>query len=182
MGLNDLYVTVRSNTLLLEPLPTVNKVYSLVLCHERQAEVSSRKCTAQPEVTVFAMKTTSWETKFRDNRPRCGKCNKTNHTTKNCRAYLKCTFCGWNDHSFDFCRKWKVAAEAEQGRPLKGNQVTTHDKRDAMPIFPFSQQNCKQIIQLLNKSKYSFANQVGNSSNHEELLGPTIEEDDWDGN
>ncbi|XP_048434422.1 uncharacterized protein LOC125474540 [Pyrus x bretschneideri] len=31
MGLNESYATVRGNTLLLEPLPTVNKAYALVL-------------------------------------------------------------------------------------------------------------------------------------------------------
>ncbi|KAM2069467.1 hypothetical protein ACFX16_000973 [Malus domestica] len=42
-----------------------------------------------------------------------------------------------------------------------------------MPNFPFSQEDCKQILQLLNKSKSksSFANQLGNFSNHEELSG-----------
>ncbi|KAB2603950.1 hypothetical protein D8674_038728 [Pyrus ussuriensis x Pyrus communis] len=182
MGLNDSYATVRSNTLLLEPLPTVNKAYSLVLRHERQLEVSNGKGTAQPEAAVFAVKTTNREAESEDHGTRCGKCNKTNHTTKNCRAHLKCTFCGWKGHTFDFCRKRKAAAEVEQGRPSKGNQVMTNDKRDVMPNFPFSQEDCKQILQLLNKSKSSsFVNQVGNSSNSEELSGPTLGEDDWDG-
>ncbi|XP_070661492.1 uncharacterized protein [Malus domestica] len=141
MGLNDSYATVRGNTLLLEPLPIVNKAYALVLCHEKQVEVSNGKSSiAQPEATVFA------------------------------------------GHTFEFCRKRKVAAETEQSRPSKGNQVTAHDKKDAMPNFLFSQEDCKQILQLLNKSKSSFANQVGNSLNHEELSGPMLGEDDWDGN
>ncbi|KAM1590652.1 hypothetical protein PS2_034455 [Malus domestica] len=126
MGLNESYATVRSNTLLLNPLPTVNKAYALVLRHERQAEVSSRK-NIQPEAVVFTVKNTNREPESDDNGTRCGKCNKTNHTTKNCRAQLKCTLCGWKGHTFEFCRKRKVAAETESNRYFssKGNQVTT---------------------------------------------------------
>lgn len=54
MGLNDSYATVRNNTLMLKPLPTVNKTYALVLRHERQVEVSSGKSSvAQPKAVVM---------------------------------------------------------------------------------------------------------------------------------
>ncbi|GAV62904.1 LOW QUALITY PROTEIN: UBN2_3 domain-containing protein, partial [Cephalotus follicularis] len=36
MGLNDSYTAIRSQILLMNPLPTVNKAYSLVLQEERQ--------------------------------------------------------------------------------------------------------------------------------------------------
>ncbi|KAM2069468.1 hypothetical protein FF1_000991 [Malus domestica] len=57
MGLNDSYATVHGNTLLLEPLPTVNKAYALVLHHEKQVEVSNGKSSIEkPEAVVFAVK------------------------------------------------------------------------------------------------------------------------------
>ncbi|XP_068309828.1 uncharacterized protein [Pyrus communis] len=113
IGLNDSYSTVRSIIIpfLLEPLPIVNKAYSLVLRHERQAEVSSGKYTSKPEAAAFAVKNGGRETEPEDGGIRCGKCNKTNHRTKNCRAHLKYTFCGWKGHSFEYCRKRKAAAE-----------------------------------------------------------------------
>ncbi|CAL2267225.1 unnamed protein product [Prunus armeniaca] len=94
MGLNDSYATVRSNTLLLEPLPTVNKAYSLVLRHERQVEISNGKTSTQPKAAVFAVKNPSRESELEERGLWCAKCNKTNHNTKNCHAHLKCTFCG----------------------------------------------------------------------------------------
>nr|XP_028959085.1 uncharacterized protein LOC114825032 [Malus domestica] len=183
MGLNESYATVRSNTLLLEPLPTVNKAYALVLRHERQAEVSNGKST-QLETAVFAVKNLSREPTPEDKEMRCGKCNKTNHITKNCRAHLKCTFCGWKGHTFDFCRKRKAATETESNRLFssKGNQVSQSNKQETVPNFPFSQEDCKQILQMLNKNKSSFANQVSNLPSHEELSGPSLGEDDWDRN
>ncbi|CAN6692263.1 unnamed protein product [Malus baccata var. baccata] len=173
MGLNDSYATVRSSTLLLEPLPTVNKAYALVLRHEKQAEVSNGKHTVQPEAAVFAVKGAGRDTELDDGGSRCGKCNKTNHLTKNCRAHLKCTFCGWKGHTFDYCSKRKAAAEIESNHPFssKRNQVTSHDKREVMSSFPFSQEDCKQILNMLNKNKSSLANQVSNPSHIEELSG-----------
>ncbi|KAM2148308.1 hypothetical protein ACFX1Q_004939 [Malus domestica] len=163
MGLNESYATVRSNTLLLEPLLTMNKAYALVIRHERQAEVSNGKST-QLETAVFAVKNLSREPTPEDKEMRC-------HITKNCRAHLKCTFYGWKGHTFDFCRKRKAATETESNRLFssKGNQVSQSNKQETVPNFPFSQEDCKQILQMLNKNNSSFANQVNNLPSHEEL-------------
>jgi len=40
MGLNDSFSNIRGQILLIEPLPPINKVFSLVLQDERQREVS----------------------------------------------------------------------------------------------------------------------------------------------
>ncbi|CAN6675761.1 unnamed protein product [Malus baccata var. baccata] len=180
MGLNEFYSTVRSNTLLLEPLPTTNKAYSLVLRHERQVEVSSGRSTAQPEAAVFAVKGGSRESKTEDGGLRCDKCNKTNHITKNYRAHIKCTLCGWKGHSYEYCSKRKAAIDSEPSRSAKGNQVAVTNKE--IFNFPFSPEDCKQILKMLHQNKSSFANHVGNSSSHDDLSRPTIGEDDWDGN
>lgn len=40
MGLNDLFSKVRAQILLLDPLPPLNKVFSLVIQEERQREIT----------------------------------------------------------------------------------------------------------------------------------------------
>ncbi|CAN6691442.1 unnamed protein product [Malus baccata var. baccata] len=147
MGPNESYATVRSNTLFLEPLPTVNKEYALVLRHERQAEVSNGNNT-QLEVAIFAVKNSSQELASENTEVRCGKCNKSNHTTKNFRAHLKCTFCRWKGHTSEFCCKRKAIVETKSSRPFssKGNQISQHNKQETMSNFPFSQEDCKQIL------------------------------------
>jgi len=40
MGLNDSFSNIRGQILLLEPLPPINKVFSLILQDERQREIS----------------------------------------------------------------------------------------------------------------------------------------------
>ncbi|XP_060182525.1 uncharacterized protein LOC132612228 [Lycium barbarum] len=41
MGLNDTYIQVRSNILMMKPLPTVSTVYSILLADEKQRHISS---------------------------------------------------------------------------------------------------------------------------------------------
>jgi hypothetical protein len=110
IGLSDSYVGVLSNTLLQDPLPTINKAYSLVLCHEKQSEVTTGKSLAQPEAAAFAVKNSSHET---ETEQRCSRCNRTNHNTKDCRAHLRCTFCRWKGHTAEYCRKKKAVTEVE---------------------------------------------------------------------
>lgn len=39
MGLNDAYSSVRSNILMISPLPSVNQAYSLLIQDEKQREI-----------------------------------------------------------------------------------------------------------------------------------------------
>ena len=116
MGLNESYATVRSNTLMIEPLSCVNKAYLMALHHERQGEVSSGKTLEQPETTTFVVKETNLELDPEEGETKCGKCDKTNHITKNCCGHLKCIFCNWKGHTYEYCRKRKVAVEGAHHR------------------------------------------------------------------
>uniref|UniRef100_A0A6N2N5W9 Uncharacterized protein n=1 Tax=Salix viminalis TaxID=40686 RepID=A0A6N2N5W9_SALVM len=139
----------------------------------KATEISNGRISTQPEAAAFAVRNPNREYESEGKDLRCAKCNRTNHSTKNCRAHLKCTFCGWKGHTFDHCRKRMAALEPDQPNPSRGNQVTAYaqDNKMATPSFPFSEEECKQILQMLSKSRTSMANQVGNSSNHEELSG-----------
>lgn len=113
----------------------------------------------------------------------CEKCNMNNHNTKNCRAHLKCTYCNGKGHTYDYCRRRKNATEGGQTRSKANHLAPQNDSKEALPDFPFSREECHQLLsQLLTKSKSAPANLVGNIPNYEELSGPTIGEDDWDGN
>ena len=41
MGLNDDYASLRSTVVAIEPLPSVNKAYSMALRHEKQAAAAA---------------------------------------------------------------------------------------------------------------------------------------------
>ena len=54
MGLNESFDSVRSQILLLDPFPSVNKVYSMVLRIEKQREVTDISTTTIEDTTLFA--------------------------------------------------------------------------------------------------------------------------------
>jgi predicted GNAT superfamily acetyltransferase len=147
MGLNDSYMGVRSNTLLQDPLPTLKKAYSLVLRHEKQSKVTVGKSHAQLKDTVFAIRNSNHEIEAE---PRCSKCNKTNHTTKDCRAHLRYTFCHLKGHTTEYCRKKKAVTKAEFNAIIsKGNQVASHKNERKEVSFPFTVEECQQILSML---------------------------------
>lgn len=138
MGLNEPYATVRSNTLMIELFPSVNKAYSMTLRHERQGGVSSGKILEQLEAATFVVKETNHELDPEEGETKCGRCNKTNQIIKNCCGHLKCTFCNWKGHTYEYCRKRKVAAEGAHHRS-QGNHVSyIIDKREVASNFSLS--------------------------------------------
>ncbi|CAN6684271.1 unnamed protein product [Malus baccata var. baccata] len=161
MGLNETFSAVKDQILLMDPLPLVNKVYSLVLRHEKQNDATAGKSSVQ-EAAVFVAKGPDSNKKYAN--VKCTRCNKNNHTTEACRAHLKCEYCGWKGHTIDYCRKLK-RADPEQ-------ELSTS--------FPFTPDQCKQIMTMFNNNKAK-AHNVGRNSSLNDLSGPSFGEDDWDG-
>ncbi|XP_048231267.1 uncharacterized protein LOC125370296 [Ricinus communis] len=108
MGLNEVYSAVRGQILLIDPLPTVNKTYSLILQDEKQRGIS-KGGTPMVEASAFAVKNNSRNSERNSNvknpHLKCGTCNKIGHTSETCRSHLKCDYCSWQGHTIDVCRK-----------------------------------------------------------------------------
>ena len=90
VGLNDLYASIRGQILLMEPLPTINKVFALVSQEERQRELTSgpmmHVVNSGPTVLAVAnYKPYGGNKNFgRKERPVCSHCGITGHTVEKC--------------------------------------------------------------------------------------------------
>ncbi|XP_022870712.1 uncharacterized protein LOC111389956 [Olea europaea var. sylvestris] len=126
MALNEVYVAVRAQILLMDPLHTVNKAYSLILQDEKQRGMS-KGGTMIAEASAFAVKNNSrnFEKTFTPKTPhqKCGICDKIGHNSEACRAQLKCDYCGWQGHTIDVCRKL-------QRTNFAGNKHTQRERRN----------------------------------------------------
>jgi len=81
MGLNETYSNVRDQILLMDPIPQVSKVFSLIQQQEKQHQMLSHAST--PESMAFHAKNTS--TTFRSfNRPYCPHCKIQGHLLEDC--------------------------------------------------------------------------------------------------
>ncbi|CAN6716402.1 unnamed protein product [Malus baccata var. baccata] len=176
MGLTESFTMTRGQILMMDHLPKVSKAYSLVLKHERQRDMSTGKGVTQLDASVFAARDTQKDTGKKSNNSKCEKCDKTGHNTENCRSHLKCTYCGWKGHTVDYCRKLKKAESDQPKSNYKGNHVAAHqlEKKDLSNSFPFTQEQCQQILNMLGKNKTAMANHVVNSSTNDKLSGKMI--------
>ena len=96
MGLNKTFAQVRGQLLLMDPLPPINKVFSLISQEERQWRIGSQSTPGTD--LAFAIKSDSLN-KFAaptDN-------NGNNKGPKKGRPY--CTHCNYHDYTIDKCYK-----------------------------------------------------------------------------
>ncbi|RVX15238.1 Retrovirus-related Pol polyprotein from transposon TNT 1-94 [Vitis vinifera] len=175
----------------MDPLPTVNKAYAMALRHEKQAEASNGKVAVPNEASAFSVRKLDQDPNTTEREVKCEKCNMTNHSTKNCRAHLKCTYCGGKGHTYDYCRRRKNTMGGGQGRSKVNHAATLNEGKEDVTNFPLSQSECQQMMGLLSKiktaatshsdghqmlemlhaTKQASANLVGNVPNYEELSG-----------
>ena len=90
MGLNDSYSNVRAQILMIDPLPLMNRIFSLVIQEERQRGLSSSNhfpYVSSSNSAAFGVATSNYNSNN-------GKCDKP-----------LCTHCGFLGHTIDKCYK-----------------------------------------------------------------------------
>ena len=80
MGVNDVFSQVRTQILLMDPLPSINKAHSLFIQEEMQRSATNH---VRVESTVLAAKSSSTNQKGKE-RPLCTHCGKLGHTVEKC--------------------------------------------------------------------------------------------------
>ncbi|XP_050278612.1 proline-rich receptor-like protein kinase PERK8 isoform X2 [Quercus robur] len=87
MGLNDSYAQVRAQILLMDPLPPINKVYSLLIQEERRSSVGNNSSPRVESSTPVTKVSSSLG-------------NKNNKNSKG-KEKLTCNHCGMNGHTVE---------------------------------------------------------------------------------
>ena len=144
MGLNDSYSQIKGQILLMEPVPSINKFYSLLIQEERQRRVGSSN--NHIESTALAMKGSNStfilsrgkNSKGKD-RPICTHCGKLGHTVEKC----------FKLHGFPFGFKPKgktsmVNQVGVQEDFVENNQLVTNTSQ-----FPFTKEQYQQFLAML---------------------------------
>ena len=80
MGVNDAFSQVRTQILLMDPLPSVNKTHSLFIQEEMQRSGTN---SVRVESTILATKSSGNNFKGKE-RPICTHCGKMGHTVDKC--------------------------------------------------------------------------------------------------
>jgi len=135
MGLNETYSNIRDQIMLMDPIPQVSKVFSLVQQQEKQHQMLL--CTSTPDLMALFTRNTS--TNFKTfNRPYCPHCKIQGHSLEDCfkAGNAKppvCSHCNMSGHLAEKCYKLV-------GYPLghklynKGKKSNIHTRQTNMII------------------------------------------------
>ncbi|KAK9684766.1 hypothetical protein RND81_10G230700 [Saponaria officinalis] len=110
MGLNNMYDSVRSNVLTMEPLPPLNKAFALLQKVERQKLISEAVDVLAEANAFNCSQTSDFQTVGK--KPRtdadssvktCNYCHHLGHTKDECFKLRECSYCGRKGHARDTC-------------------------------------------------------------------------------
>nr|XP_023894220.1 uncharacterized protein LOC112006153 [Quercus suber] len=154
MGLNDSFSQVRSQVLLMDPIPSLSKVYSLLIQEETQRSVPNASF-AKVDSTILAAKLSNEHlgpflggvVGKRKEKPTCTHCGKTSHTVDKC----------YKKYGFPLGFKFK-------NKPFMAHQVSS----DVLPIGPsiatpmhqqtaFTPEQYQQLFAMFGASNSSLA-------------------------
>jgi hypothetical protein len=164
MGLNESFAPVRGQILLMDPMPPINKVFSLIRQEERQRSIGSLNASlSSPFAESTALLCKSKGTKTVGSKQLFQK-----------KERPQCTHCGLLGHTIDKCYKLHgfPPGYKTRGKTPAANQtsLTSFGQTAGAVTNEFSnlqlsqvQAQCEQLLALLNNKALS--NPIGHASN-----------------
>jgi hypothetical protein len=150
-GLNDSFDMVRSQILLMDPLPPLNKVFSMVIQHERQFVASNSGLEFEDsKVSVNAS-----DSRRSQGRGKGGYNGQSNSGSK--KRY--CTYCGQDNHIVDNCYK-KHGYPPNFGKSTNANSANIDDQFDVDDVrsikgsdsYTLTKAQYEKLVNLLQSS------------------------------
>jgi len=178
MGLNDSFSHIRGQILLIDPMPPINKVFSLVLQEERQRNIS----ILSPSQETVAMFTRSNQPQ--PQQPRFGKPTYSQNFRK---ERPLCTHCGLLGHLVDKCYKLhgyppgykptRPRMQFSSANQVQDFQSSPNSSRMSTPPLGITHEQCQQLLSLLKpptSETSASVNQVGSTSANQDQLFSTM--------
>lgn len=178
MGLNESYSHVKGQILLMDPLPPINKVFSLVVQHERQKEISDSLSMVSMNNNASALFTKGPSispSPSSYHRPTASSSNPRNGKPNTMRKDRPtCTHCGVYGHTMEKCYRlhgFPPGFKFTKGQPNaehhSAHQVSEADSSTG--VLPIIQEQIQQLFALIksnnNPDVVSSVNQVTVPSN-----------------
>ncbi|XP_030963776.1 eukaryotic translation initiation factor 4G-like [Quercus lobata] len=167
MGLNENYAAIRTQVLMADPMPDLNKVYSMVLHEEMQKNISSSSSSEIEAAALYsnvsAKSNLGNRYGNRKERPICSHCGIQGHIIDNC----------YKLHGYPPGYKPKgKSSSANQVSNFIGNDQLVMSNSGSMSTTgslehqamkcPITQEQCQQLIAFLNSQSLD-GSQVGSS-------------------
>ena len=152
MGLNENFDTVRSQILMMDPFPSISKVYSLILQEESHKSVDHGN-SGSSQTDTMAMYA-NFKGNFKGNgkkeRPFCTHCNMSGHTVEKCyklHGYPP----GYKPKGKQIANANQVTFNPGDGGLVNGNQC------------PISKAQCEKLLAFLNSGNTGTGSNLGDT-------------------
>ncbi|KAL4650764.1 hypothetical protein ACB092_01G111800, partial [Castanea dentata] len=139
MGLNDSFSHIRGQILLMDPIPSVEKVFSLLIQDEKQRSVGHGSNNGPfVESTALAAKAMNLDSK----------------TFKKTMEKPTCSHCGLHGHTLEKCYKLHGYPPGYKTKP-RANQVSSFDAdQESVAVttqqaFPFTMEQCRKLLAMI---------------------------------
>ncbi|XP_035544635.1 uncharacterized protein LOC118348018 [Juglans regia] len=204
MGLNDSYSISRDQIMLLDPLPPINKIFSMIQQQEMQHTMIS--VIPSPDSMALAVKQpyTIYKTfskptqQLKRDRPFCTHCKIQGHSLENCfkagnAQAPVCTHCHITGHIADKCYKLhgylaghKLYGKIKPSRFSSVNMTSLEPEDPSDTKFNLTKDQYQQLLSLLQPKEVSIANHSINNvqtdcSHSSTMNGPFVMDHDWHG-
>ena len=173
MGLDDTYVSIRSNILTRDPLPSVKTAFSVVSGEESHRNFSSGASTVKPNASTFASKNFDNKKRFNNNNHN-NKCSSNtsgnNSNNRGPNPNLKCSNCNKIGHTVDRCfklvgyplgyvkRNFNANTKSVTSNNAYADVYNTTDNSTSNTHVSLSNEQLARLMSLLNDNNVSSAN------------------------
>jgi len=172
MGLNESFSHVKGQILLMDPLPPINKVFSLVVQHERQKEISGSLSSMSHNTAALIAKTSPSQPA--SSRPAAGNFTRYGKSSSSFRKDRPtCSHCGVYGHTMEKCYRlhgfppgFKFTKGKNEADTHSANQVSESESPSV--TLPIIQEQIQQLFAMIKPRTegVSSVNQVGPPQNH----------------
>ncbi|XP_071699236.1 uncharacterized protein [Rutidosis leptorrhynchoides] len=165
MGLNDCYVSVRSNILLRDPLPDVKSVYAILSREESHRNVNSKEnVVTKTQSSAFIAQTFNKDvssnnnnnSRFNNSRGpnhnlKCKKCNKIGHTIDRCFEIVG--YPPGFKKNFNNNNNYKPNQGYQNNfKSVSNNSTASKEASTSSPSLSFSNEQMMKLLSLINDS------------------------------
>ncbi|XP_071687657.1 uncharacterized protein [Rutidosis leptorrhynchoides] len=165
MGLNDCYVSVRSNILLRDPLPDVKSAYALLSREESHRNLNSKEnVVTKTQTSAFIAQTFNKDanpnnnnnSRFNNSRGpnqnlKCKKCNKLGHTIDRCFEIVG--YPPGFKKNFNNNNNYKPNQGYQNNfKSVSNNSTASKETSTSSPSLSFSNEQMMKLLSLINDS------------------------------
>ncbi|CAJ2671312.1 unnamed protein product [Trifolium pratense] len=148
-GLNDSYTSVRSQILLMDPLPSVPKAYSLLLQEERQRSISDSRSVSIDQSAMSVQQSNSLQEASSKPHYYCSICKLDGHSDSRC--YSKIGYPSWWKHNIG-SNKPRRGSSSRDGRVTRPSSSPARSNAAVVPS-PDTQSSSSSDPQLISLVK-----------------------------